>query len=331
MVDAKVYLNKVSFATAHMQIHKDINNLPLFHNAVITIGTFDGVHTGHCQIFQQLKEEAAKISGETVIITFDPHPRMVLASASHDIKLLNTLDEKLELLSEQSIDHIVVVPFTIEFSEQSAEDYIRNFIVQYFHPHTIIIGYDHHFGKQRKGNYLLLEQYADEFHYYVKEIPEHILNEVIISSTKIRNAVIGNDIETANKFLGYSYFFEGVVVEGDKIGRTLGYRTANLQLNDPNKLIPGDGVYAVEVRIAAMRDNLIKIGMMNIGIRPTLGKTNRMIEVHIFDLDEDLYGKTLRVYLKYFLRQEIRFNNMEELREAIAKDEIKSRELLRQG
>ena len=312
-----------------MQIHKDIHNLPPFHNAVITIGTFDGVHTGHRQIFQQLKEEAANINGETVIITFDPHPRMVLASASHDIKLLNTLDEKLELLNEQSIDHIVVVPFTQQFSEQTAEEYVRNFIVQYFHPHTLIIGYDHHFGKERKGNYLLLEQFAAEFNYHVKEIPEHILHEVTISSTKIRNALLGNDIETANEFLGYSYFFEGMVVEGDKIGRTLGYPTANLELSEPNKLIPGNGVYAVEVRIGTTENNPVRNGMMNIGTRPTLGKTMRMIEVHIFDFDGDIYGKTLRVYLKYFLRPEIKFNGISELKAAIAKDEITSRELLK--
>ena len=310
-----------------MQIHKDILNQPLFHKAVITIGTFDGVHTGHRQIFQQLKEEAGRIGGESVIITFDPHPRMILASSSHDLKLLNTLDEKLELLQEQSIDHIVVIPFTREFSEQSADDYIRNFIVSNFHPHTIIIGYDHHFGKGRKGNYLLLEEYAPQFHYQVKEIPEHILNEVIISSTRIRNAILGTDIETANQFLGYTYFFEGMVVEGDKIGRTLGYPTANLQINDANKLIPGNGIYAVEV-ICGISNQQREYGMMSIGIRPTLGKTTRMIEVHIFNYDKDLYGSTIRVYVKHFLRPEIKFSNLEELKDAIQKDEVSSRKLL---
>ena len=312
-----------------MQIHKDINNLPPFHKAVITIGTFDGVHTGHRQIFQQLKEEASNINGESVVITFDPHPRLILASSSHDLKLLNTLDEKLELLFHQYIDHIVVVPFTQEFSEQSAEEYIRNFIVRYFHPQIIIIGYDHHFGKGRKGNYLLLEEYANEYNYHVKEIPEHILNEVIISSTRIRNALLGNDIETANKFLGYYYFFEGVVIEGDKIGRTLGYPTANISLIDHNKLIPGNGIYVVEIEVCSSGIHSRELGMMSIGVRPTLAKTARTIEVHIFDWNKDIYGKTIRVILKHFLRPELKFSNLDELKKAIQGDEIISRELLK--
>ena len=310
-----------------MRIHKDINKLPVFKNAVITIGTFDGVHTGHRQIFRQLKEEAAKIGGEAVIITFDPHPRLVIASGSQEIKLLNTLEEKLELLSGQMIDHVVVVPFTREFSEQNAHDYIRNFIVKFFQPHTIIIGHDHHFGKDRKGNYLLLEQHAVEFSYHVKEIPEHILNEVIISSTKIRNAILGHQIEIANKFLGYPYFFEGIVVEGDKIGRTIGYPTANLELDDPIKLIPANGVYAVEIEIANKGVVSTHYGMMNIGIRPTLKTAKKVIEVHIFDFHQDIYGQKLRIHLTHFLREEIKFNNLQELKEAINKDEKRSRKL----
>lgn len=309
-----------------MQIHKDIQQLPKFRNAVITIGTFDGVHLGHQRIFKQLREEAVAVNGETVIITFDPHPRLVLTAESHNIKLLNTLEEKLVLLGQQGIDHVVVIPFTHTFSEQSAEEYIRGFIVQYFHPHTIIIGYDHHFGKERKGNYLLLEKFAEQFQYTVKEIPEHILNEVTISSTMIRNAITGNDVETANRFLGYAYFFEGLVVEGDKIGRTLGYPTANLSVKDHNKLIPGDGIYAVEIGIEMQ--SLILYGMMSIGFRPTLADSKRVIEVNIFDLDENLYGKELCVYLKHFMRPEIKFNTLEELTIAISKDEINARELL---
>ena len=185
-----------------MQVHRDINNLPFFKNAVITIGTFDGVHTGHLQIIQQLKEEAKKINGESVIITFDPHPRMVISSDKSIIKLLNTLNEKTELLEKQGIDHVVVVPFTKQFSEQSAEKYIEEFLAGRFHPHTIIIGYDHHFGNERKGNYKLLEAYAAEFNFHVKEIPEHVLDHVTISSTKIREAISSGDIDTANQYLG---------------------------------------------------------------------------------------------------------------------------------
>ena len=309
-----------------MQVHKDINKLPSFKNAVITIGTFDGVHTGHLQIIKQLKEEATNIDGESVIITFDPHPRMVVASSSHDIKLLNTLDEKLELLNQNSIDHIVVVPFTEEFSLQTAEDYVKNFIVDYFHPHTIIIGYDHHFGKDRKGNYILLELFGERFNYRVKEIPEQVVNEITICSTRIRNALLGNDIQTANKCLGYTYFFEGTVVAGDRIGRTLGYPTANLALKDLNKLVPGNGVYAVEVSIGKSTTRLK--GMMSIGVRPTIGKSNRTIEVHIFDWNDELYDKTIRVFVKHFIRSELKFNNMADLKNAISNDEVISRELL---
>jgi riboflavin kinase/FMN adenylyltransferase len=305
-----------------MLVHRDINNLPRFKNAVITIGTFDGVHTGHLQIIKQLKEEAKKIGGETVFITFDPHPRMVVASEKHDIKLLNTLNEKIELLEEQDIDHLVVVAFTKEFSEQPAEKYLKKFIADKFHPHTIIIGYDHHFGNERKGNYKLLEAYADEFNFQVKEIPEHVLNHVTISSTRIREALLHCDIETANEFLGYDYFFEGTVIDGNKLGRTLGYPTANLALPDKNKLIPGNGIYAVRLSIG--NDQRLLNGMMSIGIRPTLANSERTIEVNIFDFDKDIYGQRIRVYLKKYLREEKKFQGLDELKEAMAQDKIEA-------
>src|SRR5450432_2762223 len=238
-----------------MVVHTDIENLPFFKNAVITIGTFDGVHTGHLRIIHQLTKEAANINGESVIITFHPHPRMVIDVASQassrsnyeELKLLNTLPEKIELLQKQDIDHVVIVPFTIAFSEQSPEEYIKDFLVSKFHPHTIITGYDHHFGKNRQGNYKLLEFYQSEYNFKVNEIPEHVLHNVTISSTKIRHALEEGDINTANEYLGYSYFFEGKVIEGEKLGRTLGYPTANILITDNNKLVPGNGVYAVEV------------------------------------------------------------------------------------
>ena len=315
-------LSKLVLQHLNMLVHRDINNLPRFKNAVITIGTFDGVHTGHLQIIRQLKEEAKKINGESVIITFDPHPRMVITSDKHDIKLLNTLNEKIELLEQQEIDHLVVVAFTKEFSEQSAEKYIKDFLADKFHPHTIIIGYDHHFGKERKGNYKLLEAYADEFNFRVKEIPGHVLNHVTISSTRIREAILNADIDTANTCLGYDYFFEGLVIDGNKLGRTLGYPTANLALVDKNKLIPGNGIYAVKV-IIDNQQTLFK-GMMSIGIRPTLANSERTIEVNIFDFDKDIYGQTIRVYLKKYLREEKKFPGLEELREAIAKDKIEA-------
>ena len=315
-----------------MKVHHNINNLPFFKNAAVTIGTFDGVHSGHKQIINQLKKEAQETDGETVIITFDPHPRMIINAGKDkpQIKLLNTLPEKTALLQKEEIDHLVVIPFTKEFSEQSAEAYISDFLVANFHPKTIIIGYDHHFGKDRKGDYKLLEEYQQRFNYTVKEIPEHVLHHVTISSTKIRQALFEGDIATANECLGYDYFFEGRVVDGNKLGRTLGYPTANIHVADKNKLVPANGIYAVTVQLAKENDeadfssSVILKGMMSIGIRPTIGGEDVVIEVNIFDFENDIYGRNLRVYLKKYLRPEVKFNNLEELKDQIAKDKINS-------
>src|SRR6476619_2771367 len=230
-----------------MQVHNNINMLPVFRNAVVTIGTFDGVHTGHQQIIAQLKQEAAAINGETVIITFHPHPRKIISEKKFFI--LNTLEEKIHLLEVKEIDHLVIVPFDEAFAHQSAEEYVTNFLFEKFHPHTVIIGYDHRFGKDRQGDYHLLEDYGKKLGFTVKEIPEHLLHKVIVSSTRIREALLVGDIVTANEYLGYDYSFEGIVVEGDRLGRQLGYPTANLKIEDSEKLIPGNGIYAVEVQL----------------------------------------------------------------------------------
>jgi riboflavin kinase/FMN adenylyltransferase len=321
-----------------MQVHRDINNLPSFENAAITIGTFDGVHSGHLQIIHQLKKEALINEGESVIITFDPHPRMVLNQKKNQspIKLLTTLPEKTELLAKQEIDHLVVVPFTLEFSNQSAREYISDFLIQKFHPNTLIIGYDHRFGNNRKGDYHLLEKYQHEYNYVVKEIPEHVLNHVTISSTKIRSALKEGDINTAKECLGYDYFFEGKVVDGNKLGRTIGYPTANLEIKNANKLIPENGIYAVNLAIGKESVNEDSLfvpesfhqGMMSIGIRPTIADNRRTIEVNIFDFNEDIYGRIVRIYVKYFLRNEEKFESMEELKKQISRDEAEAKILL---
>ncbi|MEO7523194.1 MAG: bifunctional riboflavin kinase/FAD synthetase [Ferruginibacter sp.] len=311
-----------------MQVHHDIASLPFFKKAVITIGTFDGVHTGHLQIINQLKKEAALVDGESVIITFHPHPRKIIfqqhkdndGKKINDIQVLNTLDERIGLLRNQAIEHLVIVPFTNEFSEQSAEDYIEKFLVSNFHPHTIITGYDHHFGKDRKGNYVLLEQFGEIYNYTVKEIPGHVLNNVAISSTKIREALLTGDVDTANKFLGYDYSFSGIVTEGDRIGRTIGYPTANIPPESMEKLVPANGVYAVNIKI----DSDFYKGMMNIGVRPTVGGLKKVIEVNIFNFDNDIYGKNIRIYLKKYLRSEQKFNGLNELRDQLAKDKLKA-------
>jgi riboflavin kinase/FMN adenylyltransferase len=325
-----------------MLVHRDIENLPKLRNAVITIGTFDGVHMGHRQIINKLLEEAKKVNGESVIITFHPHPRKVVSSAILGIRLINTLEEKIGLLNDLGIDHLVIVPFTDAFAHQSAEDYVRNFIYEKFHPHTIIIGYDHRFGRERLGDYRLLEKLGPQYKFNIKEIPKHILEEIAISSTNIREAVLHNDIDIANKLLGYTFFFEGKVVHGNKLGRQLGYPTANLETNDPEKIIPGDGIYAVYAEVAEETKNEEIIqshsplaayhsqykGMMSIGFRPTVDGKKRVIEVNIFDFNKDVYSKIVRVHVKKFLRAEVKFNSLEELVKQIDQDKIDSLKVL---
>jgi riboflavin kinase / FMN adenylyltransferase len=328
-----------------MKVYNDIDNLPAFKNAVLTIGTFDGVHMGHRQIIAKMKEEAIAVQGETVIITFHPHPRKVVSSVFTGVRLINTLEEKLEILSTLGIDHVIIVPFTDAFANQPAEDYIKNFLVDKFHPHTIIIGYDHRFGKERKGDYLLLEEKAPVYHYQIKEIPKHVLDQIAISSTKIREAVINGRIEVADKLLGYNFFFSGTVVHGDKLGRKLGYPTANLKIENDEKIIPGNGIYAVYGSVVKSQsavssrqstagnqelrtnDQLLK-GMMSIGFRPTVDGKKRVIEVNLFDFDKEIYDETLKVYVKKYLREEVKFNSLEDLVKQIDKDKEESLKIL---
>ena len=258
-----------------MRIYNNTDELPSFRQAVITIGTFDGVHSGHARILEQLRQEAARIDGETVIITFYPHPRKIVKGGSEEIRLINTLEEKIQLLSWLQIDNLVIVPFTEAFSQLTAEEYIKDFLLAKFHPHTVIIGYDHRFGKGRLGDYHLLEQYSASEGFQLQEIPVHLLDEISVSSTRIREAIQRTDIAAANQLLGYPFFFSGVVVKGDQLGRTLGYPTANLELTNMEKLTPGDGIYAVEAVLLPADRSLFETprlkGMMSIGIRPTVG------------------------------------------------------------
>ncbi len=328
-----------------MQVHRDVDNLPKFTKAVVTIGTFDGVHVGHRQIINKLKVEALKIKGESVIITFHPHPRKVISSAILGVRLINTLEEKIEVLSGLGIDHLVIVPFTDAFANQPAEEYVRDFLYEKFHPDTIIIGYDHRFGRERMGDYKLMEKLAPQFGFKIKEIPKHIIDEIAISSTNIREAILHTDTEMANKLLGYTFFFEGEVVHGNKLGRQLGYPTANLKSHDPEKLIPGDGIYAVYVNIkkseGANNQDMTEVntfpieiedvqykGMMSIGFRPTVDGKKRVIEVNVFDFDKDIYGSTMRVYVKKFLRAEVKFNTLEDLVKQIDQDKVESLKVL---
>ncbi len=305
-----------------MQVHHDIEQLPAFRNAVITIGTFDGVHMGHRQIIDKMKAEAASIHGETVIITFHPHPRKVVSSEFMGIRLITTMVERIGLLEQMGIDHLVIVPFTDVFANQSAEEYIRDFLVAKFHPDTIIIGYDHRFGRERAGNYQLLENKAVEYGYRLVEIPKHVLENISISSTNIRKAIIHNETDSANKVLGYDFFFSGTVVHGNKLGRKLGYPTANLKVKDEDKLIPGNGIYAVYALPEGYSEKLK--GMMSIGFRPTVDGKQRVIEVNIFDFDKEIYDQTLKVFVRKYLRPELKFDGLETLVKQIDQDKIDS-------
>ncbi len=303
-----------------MQVHYNIDSLPLFKNATITIGTFDGVHLGHQVIINTLNQEAKDVNGESVIITFHPHPRKVVSSIVTGIRLINTLDERIALLAKTGVDHLVVVPFTDFFANQTAEEYIKDFLVEKFKPTTIIIGYDHRFGKDRKGNYLLMEQKAIEYNYTLKEIPEHLLDAVKVSSTTIRNALLHGQIEEANKLLGYAFFFTGQVVHGNKIGRTIGYPTANLKSHNEEKITLGDGIYAVYVTVVGKKYK----GMLSIGFRPTVDGKKRVTEVNIFDFDEEIYDQTIKVEIKKHLRNEVKFNSLDELKQQLHTDKENS-------
>lgn len=306
-----------------MQVHRSIAQLPEFRNAVITIGTFDGVHRGHQKIIDALKAEAARVDGETIIITFHPHPRKIVKPNEH-LQLINTLDEKTDLLKKAGIDHLVVVPFTTEFAELSADQYIGQFLVEKFKPASIIIGYDHHFGKGRQGNYQLLEEKASEYRYHLVEIPQHVLNEITVSSTKIRKAVLESQIDVANQLLGYPFFFEGIVVHGDQLGRTLGYPTANLQYTNDDKIRAGHGVYAVYVEF----EGTTYKGMMSIGTRPTLEKSEEKVEVNIFDFHETIYGKKLVVKVVKFLRGQEKYPSLEAMVQQLHRDKETSLSIL---
>ncbi|MCW3074007.1 MAG: riboflavin biosynthesis protein RibF [Flaviaesturariibacter sp.] len=306
-----------------MQVHSHIHDLPPFRNAVITIGTFDGVHKGHQQIISALREQAEKVAGESVLITFMPHPRKLLQPET-SLELINTLDEKIELLRSKGIDHLVVVDFTKSFAALTGEEYIEHFLVKQFKPQTIIIGYDHHFGSNRSGNFELLQKRKSDFGYELIEIPKHVLDEISVSSTSIRQALKEGNIKKAVNLLGYPFSFEGIVVHGDKLGRQLGYPTANLQYKEADKIHLGEGVYAVWVKVAGE----MKGGMLSIGKRPTLNDTVERVEVNIFDFDSDIYDQEVVVIPVAYLRAQEKYDTLEKLTIQLGEDKIQSLAIL---
>jgi riboflavin kinase / FMN adenylyltransferase len=310
-----------------MIVHHDLKQLPNFKNAVITTGAFDGVHIGHQEIINRMKQIALEIDGETVIVTFHPHPRKVISSIPGEIKQLTSLEERIELLTQSGIDHLVVVKFDYAFSNLSADEYIKAFLFDHFHPHTILVGYDHRFGNGRNGNFDLLEKFGNELGFKVEQIHEKIIEQEIVSSTQIRNYILEHQIEKANALLGYPYLFDGFVVRGNQIGRTIGFPTANLHINDEEKIIPSNGVYAVKVKGNCL-GNIIYNGMMNIGIRPTVDGQKKVIEVHILDFDQDIYEQNLTVMVYEYIRGEVKFDGLEALKVQLAKDKITTAAIL---
>jgi riboflavin kinase / FMN adenylyltransferase len=310
-----------------MQVHTDISAFKGVKRPVLTTGTFDGVHRGHRKIIERLIERARKEGGESVLFTFHPHPRMVLFPGDNDLKLLNTQAEKQALLEEAGLDHLLVVPFSRQFSRMHATDYVRQVLVGAIGVRSVVIGYDHRFGRNREGDLKLLHELGEQFDFSVEEIPAQEVDHVKVSSTKIRHALSDGEVRVAGELLGYPYPLGGVVIKGDQLGRKLGYPTANIGAMDPYKLVPGDGVYAVNVELKSG----VHGGMLYIGERPTLAGTGRQrsVEVNIFDLDRDLYGETITVRFVDMIRPDIRFNDLEELREQLGRDREMALERLR--
>lgn len=308
-----------------MKIYNHIDEFKPLVNAIVTIGTFDGVHVGHQKIINRLSEITKQTGGESVILTFFPHPRMILHPEDVNIKLISTMSEKAALLEEAGIDHLIITPFTRDFSNLSPKEYIKDFLVRRIGTRRIVIGYDHRFGKDRSGGLQHLLQYSVNYGYEVEEIPEQDIHDIAVSSTKIRQALLSGDIETASDFLGYPFSISGKVIKGDQIGRQLGFPTANLFVEEIYKLIPSDGIYAVEVEMSP--GQRLK-GMAYIGHRPTINGMTRNIEVNIFDFDQDIYGQTIRLYFLNFIRADEKFNSLEELTEQLKKDEIAVRQII---
>jgi riboflavin kinase/FMN adenylyltransferase len=307
-----------------MKVYHSIDEFQKLPFAVVTSGTFDGVHRGHQKILSRLREIAQSTGGESVVITYWPHPRMVVSDAT-DLQLLSTIEEKTELLQEQQVGHLLVIPFTRDFSELTSEQFIRQILIDKIGTQRLVIGYDHRFGRNREGSFEHLSQNAALYGFEVEEIPRQDVDHVGVSSSKIRQALLEGNVHIAAEYLGRHYSFSGVVVKGNQLGRTIGYPTANIHTSDSYKLIPADGVYAVRVFV---NDQWYK-GMMNIGIRPTIQGTHRTAEVNIFDFNADIYGQEITVSFIEKIRDEHKFNGLEALKAQLAQDRQTALHLLK--
>lgn len=300
-----------------MKRFNNINEFNCKKSTIITIGTFDGVHLGHQKILKKLNIEAENNGLESSVLTFFPHPRTVLNPDS-TLKLINTIEERISLFKKSKIDNLIIHPFTKEFSELDSEDYVKNILVDQLKAKIVLIGYDHKFGKNRTADINNLKEYGIKYNFEVIEIKAEEINDIAISSTKIRNSIEEGDIQLTNSYLGYEFSFFGKVVKGNSIGKTLGFPTANIKIGTDLKLIPKNGVYLISTII----NQKIIFGMMNIGIKPTTNENTKSIEVNLFDFNQDLYDTNITIYIKQFLREEIKFDSLNELKLQIEKDKI---------
>ncbi|HYW97345.1 MAG TPA: bifunctional riboflavin kinase/FAD synthetase [Bacteroidales bacterium] len=308
-----------------MKVWNDISKFEA-SNPVVTIGIFDGVHAGHLYLIGKMKQKAVDAGGETVVITLWPHPRVVLNKNPEQLRYLNTIEEKTALLERAGVDHLVIIPFTKEFSDLRSCEFVEKYLVEQIHLHHLIIGFNHKFGKDREGDYSNLKYCADQFGFSIEKLEPVEIRGETISSSLIRNLLNRGSLDRANRFLGYDYFLQGSVVNGNRIGRQIGFPTANITLHDSHKLLPADGVYAVNV---FYREEMYS-GMLNLGYRPTVAnaKRRKTIEVNVFDLDRDMYDQDVVIYFRKRLRDEKKFENIEQLKSQLVKDREMAVEIL---
>lgn len=315
----------VAHQQIEVKIHTDTDSFKA-HKPVVTIGTFDGLHLGHQKVLNRLIEFSKSHGGESVVFTFFPHPRLIVAPQEASLRLLTTLEEKKELFARSGIDHLIIFPFTKEFSQLPYSEFVEQILVEKMHTHCLVVGYDHRFGKNREGGFEYLQNCAEKFGFKIEKLDVLLVDEAHVSSTHIREALEKGDIALANKFLGYRFTLHGTVIEGQHVGRKLGFPTANIEASDPHKLIPGYGVYAVEVMISGKKYG----GMLNIGSRPTFNKNadNRSIEVHIFDFSGNVYNKEITLIFVGKIRNEQKFSGVEALTEQLKKDKVAAIKIL---
>jgi len=308
-----------------VQIHYGLDKF-IARRPVVTIGTFDGVHLGHREVISKLQKISARTSGESVVFTFYPHPRIIVAPQENSLRLLTSQEEKIDLLQKIGIDHLVIYPFTEEFSKLSYDEFVKDILVEKMHLNYLVIGYDHKFGQDREGDFLSLKKLSRQYGFEVERTDELLMDNNEVSSTKIRKALDEGDIQKANQYLGYQYILNGRVIEGKQLGRKLGFPTANIETYDIYKLVPRDGVYAVTVEL----NGLLYKGMLNVGVRPTVNYNadNRSIEVHLFDFDGDIYHADITLHFVEKIRNEQKFSGLDELREQLLKDKVSALKLL---